>query len=273
MFGAERLDAAVIAVPARLHVEVAIAAINAKSAVLVEKPLAPSAAEAGRVAAAAIRAGVVLMPGHIERFNPAVVELALRVRAGEIGRVLQVTARRMSKTRAGEHGSRLPPTDVNVVHDSAIHDIDTVRYVLGLEVSSVYAAAQTGIVTAGEDAIAATLHFAGTPTAPIAALEVSWLSPRRIRDITVIGEDGMFALDYAAQTLSLYRDADEPPVEIAVVRHDQLHAELRAFVAAVREGSPVPVTPEDGVMAVRVADAITQSARSGKLVRIAGAPT
>ena len=272
MFDTERLDAAVVAVPARLHVEVALAAIDAGCSVLVEKPLAPSAAEAGRIAAAARRAGVALMPGHIERFNPALVELARRVQAGEIGRVLQATARRMSKTRAGEHGSRLPPSDVNVVHDSAIHDIDAVRHVLGLEVESVYAAAQTGIVTTGEDAINATLHFAGAPASPIAALEVSWLSPRRLRDLTVIGENGMFVLDYAAQALSLYRDAGEPPAEIAIVRHDQLQAELRAFVAALHDGGPMPVTVEDGVIAVAVADAITLSARSGRPVRLRGAP-
>ena len=113
----------------------------------------------------------------------------------------------MSATRAGEHGSRLPPSDVNVVHDSAIHDIDALRFVLGLEVESVYGLSQTGIVTPSEDTISAVLRFNSLDDAasPVASLDVSWLSPRRVRDLAVFGEHGMFLVDYAAQSLTLYR--------------------------------------------------------------------
>jgi predicted dehydrogenase len=266
MLAAERLGAVVVAVPARHHVPVACAAIEAGCAVLVEKPLAPSYAGARRLVDAAAAAGVLLMPGHIERFNPAVVELARRVHAGEVGRVLQIAARRMSATRAGPHGSRLPPTDVNVVHDSAIHDIDAARYILGLEVESVFGAAQSGVVTAAEDSISAVLRF-GTG-GPVAGLEVNWLAPRRVRDLTVLGERGMFLLDYSAQSLALYRTPGAPPEEIPVTTRDQLEAELGAFVAAVRDGAPPPVTAGDGLAAVAIADAITRSARTGKPVSV-----
>jgi UDP-N-acetylglucosamine 3-dehydrogenase len=287
MLASARLDAVIVAVPASLHVEVSLDAIAAGCAVLVEKPLAPTYAEALRIVKAALDAGVSLMPGHIERFNPAHVELARRVRAGDIGRVLQLTARRMSAARAGEHGSRLPPSDVNVVHDSAIHDIDAIRYVLGLEVESVYGASQSGLVTPAEDAINATLRFkpsgAGeahpaleshplrggnsSPT-PIASLEVNWLSPRRVRDLSVLGEHGTYVLDYASQSLILYRAPGEPAIEIPVTRHDQLEAELTAFVSAVRDGAPMPVSAEDGLAAVAIADALTKSARTGKIVAL-----
>ena len=299
MLASERLDAVIVAVPASLHAEVALAAIAAGCAVLVEKPLAPSLAEAQRIVEAARASGVALMPGHIERFNPAVIELARRVHAGEIGRVLQVTARRMSANREREHGSRLPPNDVNVIHDSAIHDIDAIRHVLGLEVASVYGVAQSGIVTPAEDAITATLRFAsphaakthapaeahhadeahasgeahpfrgGASTlAPIASLDVNWLSPRRVRDLSVLGEHGMFIVNYAAQSLSLHRTAGEPAIEIPIAHHDQLEAELSAFVAAVRDSAPMPVTAEDGLAAVAIADALTRSARTGKPVTL-----
>jgi predicted dehydrogenase len=85
----EPLDAVVVAVPIRLHEQVAMAVIDAGKALLVEKPLAPSLEEGRRIAAAASKRGVVLTSGHIERFNPAVQELTRRLRQGEAGRVLQ----------------------------------------------------------------------------------------------------------------------------------------------------------------------------------------
>jgi predicted dehydrogenase len=124
----EKLDAVIVAVPAGLHEKVATAAIAAGCAVLVEKPLAPTLTEGMRLVETAAAAGVALMPGHIERFNPAVQELARRVQAGEIGRVLHLTARRMGAIVVRAQ-------DVNVVHDSALHDIDVMRYVLGAKSS------------------------------------------------------------------------------------------------------------------------------------------
>ena len=268
MLSSERLDATVIAVPAGLHLDVAITAIDVRAAVLIEKPLAPSYRDAKSIVVSAQEKGVPLMPGHIERFNPALIELTRRVRSGAIGRVLQITARRMSATRAGPHGNRLPPTDVNVVHDSAIHDIDAIRSILGLEVESVYGASQSGIVTPAEDGISAILRFAshGGSPAPVASLEVNWLSVRRVRDLTVMGETGTLHLDYAAQCLTLHSTPGEPGTPLHVEHHDQLEAELSAFVAAVKNGTPMPVTGEDGLMAVLIADALTRSARTGQPV-------
>jgi predicted dehydrogenase len=279
MLREERLNALVVATPAHLHAPMALSAIEAGCAVLVEKPLATSYEEGARLVAAAAAAGVPLMPGHIERFNPALRELARRVRAGEIGRVLQLTARRMGAIR-------LPPTDVNVVHDSAIHDIDALRFVLGREVEEVYAVAQRGVVMPVEDAISGVLRFApgaDGAAAPFASLEVNWLSPRRVRDLTVLGENGMFVLQYASQTLELYRapprsgpvqgwslasDAEARPAEkIAIEPQEQLVEELVAFLDAVRDGTPIPVSAEDGLAALAIADALTRSARTGSPMR------
>ena len=105
---------------------------------------------------------------------------------------------------------------------------------------------------------------------PVASLEVNWLAPRRVRDLTVLGEHGMFLLDYAAQSLTLYTAGDAMAHEIPVERQDQLEAELSAFVSAVRDGEPLLVTPEDGLAAVTIADAMTESARSGRPVKLQG---
>ncbi|HEY7270700.1 MAG TPA: Gfo/Idh/MocA family oxidoreductase [Dehalococcoidia bacterium] len=273
-----RLDAVVVAVPAGLHEAMALACIRQGCAVLVEKPLAPSLAEGRRIVAAAESADVPLMTGHIERFNPALQELARRVRAGEAGRVLQFSAR-----RAG--AIRVPPADVNVVHDSALHDIDAMRFVLGAEVEEVYAGAQSGIVTPNENAIVGQMRFdAVDGIAAIGAIEVNWLSPRRVRELTVLGERGLFVLDYAAQTLDFYatpatrtgpvqgwdasRSAGAPEgMRIAVEPREQLVQELSAFAEALRSHGAMPVSARDALAALAVADALTESTRIGRPVK------
>jgi predicted dehydrogenase len=273
MLRSEPLDAVVVAAPAHLHAPMALAVIETGCAVLVEKPLATSFQEGAVLVSAAAAAGVPLMPGHIERFNPALRELTRRVRAGEIGRVLQLTARRMGAIR-------YPPTDVNVVHDSAIHDIDAMRFVLACEVDEAYAVAQRGVVMPLEDAISGLLRFEPGKDMPgaVASLEVNWLSPRRVRDLTVLGETGMFVLHYASQSLELYRTpARSGPVQgwslgddgqqaetIAIEPREQLVEELSAFLNAVRRREAMPVSAEDGLAALAIADALTESARSGR---------
>lgn len=274
-------DAVIVAVPAGAHIAVATAAIDAGCAVMVEKPLAPTYEEGVALVEAATRRGVPLMAGHIERFNPALQELARRVAAGEIGAVIQLTARRMGAIR-------YPPADVNVVHDSALHDIDAMRFVLGREVRSVYAAARHGLRMPVEDSIAGVLHFEAPHGAEpaIATLEVSWLSPRRVRDLAVLGEDGLFVLRYAAQSLERYAmPSRSGPVQawslqpspedgiaerIAVEPREQLVQELEAFVSAVRDGGPMPVSADDALAALRIADAITASARGGQAIELGG---
>jgi predicted dehydrogenase len=269
-----RPDAVIVAVPASLHLQAGLQAITAGCAVLIEKPLATTFSEGRVLVESAQEKGVSLMAGHIERFNPALQELRRRVQAGEIGRVISMTARRMGAIR-------YPPRDVNVIHDSAVHDIDAMRWILGSEVTRVYAAARSGLKMPVEDSVSGVLHF---QSGPMASLEVSWLSARRVRDLAVIGETGMFVLRYAGQTLEHYKTpprsgplqgwslASAPEegnaVPIAVEPREQLVLELRAFVEAVRTASPMPVTGEDGLAAVAVADAMTLSARTGEAVTL-----
>lgn len=280
MLNDEKLDAVVIAVPARLHEQLAVTAIEHGCAVLVEKPLSRSPVEGQRIVAAAAAAGVPLMTGHIERFNPALRELARRVQGGEAGRVRHVWARRMAPIRQRQW-------DVNVVYDSAIHDIDAMRYVLGMEVDRVFAAAQSGVFFPFEDSVSAVLQFAPDDPylAVIGSLEVNWFSPKRVRDLTVLGDKGLFTLDYAAQTLSFQarRDeregprvgwstttASEEPTSIPVVPKEPLVEEIAAFLDAVRNGTSMPVSPSDALAALTVAEAITESARKGVIVSLKG---
>jgi UDP-N-acetylglucosamine 3-dehydrogenase len=276
----EKLDAVVVAVPEKLHLPVATAAIEAGCAVLVEKPLAPTYEEAAGLVQAAAAKGIPLMAGHIERFNPAVQEMRRRVQAGQVGEVLNMAARRTAPRRQRTQ-------DVNVIHDSALHDIDAMRYVLGGEVESVFAMAQSGVRLPFEDSVAGVMRFVATGegAGPIGSLEVNWLSPLRIRELTVLGTEGILALDYAAQTLEFHearvrsvgapRDWStesshlrDPNAQIPIPRREQLAQELAAFLEAVREGKPMPVSGEDALQTLAVADALTQSARTGQPVTV-----
>ena len=278
MLAEEQLDLVSVAVPTGAHADVARAAVARGVAVLVEKPLAATTAEGEALRDAAAAAGVPLMVGHIERFNPAVVELGRRLRAGELGRVFQVHARRV-----GPFPERV--RDVGVVLDLATHDIDVMRFLLGSDVVRVQAETQRRIHTEREDMLAGLLRFAD---GVVGVLDVNWLTPTKIRELAVLGERGMFVVDYLARELRFYENAGavgEPgdwaahhlkgvregearllPVE----KREPLRLELEAFAAAVRSGAPVPVTADDGLAAMHVAEALVRAAAVGEAVAVAG---
>ena len=138
-----------------------------------------------------------LTVGHIERFNPAVVELQARLRAGELGRVFQVHARRV-----GPFPERV--RDVGVVLDLAPHDIDVMRFLLDSEVARVQAETEQRINTEHEDMLAGVLRFAN---GVVGVLDINWLTPTKIRELSVLGERGMFVVDYLARELTFYENA------------------------------------------------------------------
>jgi predicted dehydrogenase len=266
-------------VPTRLHEEVALAAISAGKALIIEKPLAPTLLEGKRLAEAAAKAGVPFMAGHIERFNPAVQELRRRLQTGEAGRVLQLTARRLGPFAARTR-------DVGVIHDLAFHDIDVMRFLLGCEVERVYAETQSMVRTDYADSLTGLLRFASPEGAgAIGNLEVNWLTPRKIRELTALGEHGYFVLDYLGQTLEFHQsDAGEshalsgqawpalanlrgseagPVVRIPIETREPLEAELSAFVDGVRSGSALPVSSADALATLAIADALSESASIG----------
>lgn len=283
MLDEEAPDLVSVAVPTRLHPEVAAAVIERRIPLIVEKPLAATLAEGVGLRDAADAAGVLLTCGHIERFNPAVIELKRRVLAGEAGRVLQVHAR-----RAGPFPERI--RDVGVVLDLAPHDIDVMRFVLEADVRSVYAQTQQHVATEHEDMLAGILRFTN---GVVGVLDVNWLTPVKIRELSVLGERGMFVVDYLTRDLTFFQNdaaprgqaagwaaqhlkgVSEGPVQrIAIDKREPLAVELEAFVAAVRDGTPPAVSSEDALAAIAVSEALVESARSGREAALAtiGAP-
>jgi len=257
MLAEESLDIVSVCVPTLLHQEVAMAAIERGVALLVEKPLAATIEEGRALALAARDANVALMVGHVERFNPAVLEMKRRLAADEIGRVFQVQAR-----RTGPFPRRV--RDVGVVHDLAPHDIDIMRFLLESEVERVYAETESGVRTEREDTLAGVLRFAN---GVIGLLDVNWLTPVKVRQLSVLGERGLLVADYLAQEVRLYRNDEagapmkQASEQLPVEKREPLRVELESFVEAVRRGMQPAVSAEEGLAALAVAEALAESGK------------
>ena len=269
-------DAVTIAVPTERHLEVALAVIERGIHLLLEKPIARSVDEAEQIIAAAQKANVRLMVGHIERFNPAVMALKQRLTDGELGRVFEIDARRQSPfpTRV---------QDVGVVVDLAVHDLDIMRYISQSEITRVFAETARRIHPSHEDMLSGLLRL---DNGVVGSLTINWLTPTKIRELYVTGEKGMYRVDYLTQDLYFFENAIAQKdawdtltimrgvtmgqmIRYVIPKKEPLRAELEAFIAAVKGETPVPVTGEDGLKALSLALAVVQSGQENRPVALA----
>ncbi|TAK25598.1 MAG: Gfo/Idh/MocA family oxidoreductase [Chloroflexota bacterium] len=265
MFAETAPNAVSVVVPTTLHHAVAADVIDAGCHVLVEKPIASTEDEGADLIVRAADRGVAFSVGHVERFNPAVRELKARLNAGELGQIYQVHARRL-----GPFPARV--RDVGVVIDLATHDVDVMRFLLDSDVIRVYGEIARRLHTEHEDLLSGLLRFRN---GAIGVLDVNWLTPTKIREVTVTGERGMFVVNYLTQDLTFFKNdwahqtwhaGDERQtvsegdiVKIRVDRQEALAAELAAFVRAALGESPLEVTGYDGLEALRIASALVRS--------------
>jgi UDP-N-acetylglucosamine 3-dehydrogenase len=270
MYEREKLDAVVVAVPTQFHLEAVLAALASGLHVLVEKPIAASLDEGKALIQAAAQAGRILAVGHIERFNPAVRELKRRVEVGDLGRVYQVHT-----VRNGPFALRV--RDVGVVIDLATHDLDVMYQVVGSEVKRLYAETEQRIHTEHEDLLNALLKF---ENGAIGVLQANWLTPTKIRQVSVLGEKGLFVANYLTQELTYYKNAnieldlDSHPsgvsegemVRYPVVQAEPLRLELKSFLSSVATGGPPEVDGNAGLRALQLAEALIASAREARVI-------
>jgi predicted dehydrogenase len=246
-----RVDGVCIATPTVSHVDVALPFVEAGAAVLVEKPLAGSLADADRLVAAAATRGTLLATGHTERFNPAVaaaLPLVSRPRFIEIHRLGTFPDRSL---------------DIDVIFDLMIHDLDVLLAVLGSEVAAVEAVG-VNVLTPRVDIANARIRFAGGCIANVTA---SRISRERVRKARFFQHDAYISIDYAAQEVEMYRlvarNGGRPEIQggrVDVASGEPLGRELADFTAAIRERRPPAVTGADGraalALATRVSDLI-----------------
>jgi predicted dehydrogenase len=256
----DRVRACVVAVPTSAHEEVACAAIERGIHVLIEKPMAPTLESADRILAAADRAGVLVQIGHVERFNGA-----LRACEPYLEAPLFVESHRLAPF--GPRG-----TDVAVVLDLMIHDLDLVLSLMRRPVLTV-SAVGVPVLTTSTDIANARIEFEG---GGVANLTASRVSLERMRKIRFFQRSGYISLDLAAGTgeflrvkpgvtlepgLPLVATRLEDVIERITLRGDgtePLAAELDSFVAAVDGRGPVTVSGREGRDALAVALEIVQ---------------
>jgi UDP-N-acetylglucosamine 3-dehydrogenase len=251
------VDVVSICTPTVTHADLALAAISSGKHVLVEKPMTDTVYEAEKLISAAARHGVCLSVGFVERFNPAVSGTLKLIEEGEIGQLLMVHTRRVTRRpqRVG---------DVGVVKDLAIHDIDVTRFLLGEEPKLVFSSTGS-LLHSFEDYTNITLCYGDGRNAFI---EANWLTPKKVRTLTVTGSEGIIHVEYINQELILEKNEyiHQPLKEYA----EPLYLELESFTDSVMSGKEPMVTGRDGLEALKVCEAALESARRKQAVQFGG---
>jgi predicted dehydrogenase len=266
------IHAVVVAVPTRLHLQMVEESLNAGKHVLCEKPLCLTAAESQRLVELAAAKGRVLMVGHVFLFNAGIVRLRQYIREGTPGRVLYLRA---TRTNLGPIRS-----DVNAVYDLATHDISIFNYLLDAMPESVSAVGGCFLQPGIDDVAFISLRYPGNR---LGHIQVSWLDPKKLREIVVVGDKRMLVWDDLAAPgpIQIYdKGVDRPPdyedfgqfhlltregdLTIPKVKLEEpLRTQDRFFLEAVRSGR---LEFNDGAFAVgvqKVLEAISASLEKG----------
>lgn len=263
-------DLVTLAVPTVLHRDVALELIERGVHTLVEKPIASTVAQGEELVKAAAAKGVTLAVGHIERFNPAVIELRRRISEGMMGRVYQVSARRLSP-----YPARI--RDAGVVIDLASHDIDLMRYLIPSPIARLYGETLQSINSDREDLFNGVMRFAN---GVVGVLDVNWMTPKKVRALTITGARGYFTCDLLSQELFFFENEAGPSqwdqlsmlrgvaegniLGIKIPRQEPLAAELRDFTDAVRRQRAPTITGADGLESLRIALSFVASSARGQ---------
>lgn len=269
------VDLAIVAVPTEEHLPAARELAAAGVSVLVEKPLAATADEARELMAAVQAAGVRAAVGHVERCNPALLELRRRVQAGQLGEVFKIATERV-----GPFPDRI--RDVGVVKDLATHDLDLVRWLGGAPIERVAAQTQHRMGREHEDLVLVTGR---TGSGVAFNVNVDWLSPTKVRRTRILGEGGMLVADTLTSDLTFFANGEVTSewtaaqatrgvsegdmTRYALSRREPLLVELEAFCDYVAgDDEAHVVTLEEGYETVLAAEAVLAAAASGETVRL-----
>src|SRR6266581_3030839 len=239
----EGVEAVTIAAPTHVHQEIALACIARGVHVLVEKPIASTIEEGRAIVAAARRAGVALMVGHVERFNPAVQAIKDALRGEDI---LSIAI-----TRVGPFPPRM--SNVGVVIDLAVHDIDLIRWFTNSEIVEVQPQVSSALAEREDIAL---LQFR-TASGVLAHINTNWLTPFKARNVTVATRGkyvmGDLLTRQVTECFGFQPDGSYSMRHLSVGHAEPLRSELFAFVKAIREKEPPAVTGAEGVASLEVA--------------------
>ncbi len=231
LLGDGELDAIAIATPVPTHFKLAKAALEAGKHVLMEKPLTATSEEGRELIRIADERGLVLMVGHVFEYNATIRALKDLINAGELGTIQYMS---FSRTNLGP-----VRTDVNAFWDLASHDVSIMSYFLGEPPMDVTARGQAWLNKDVEDAVFATFGFA---SGALAHVDVSWLNPRKVRQITVVGDKKMavwddLALQHPIQIFD--RHVELPDISDTYLEHKTAVVDGGVFSPSVRLNQPL----------------------------------
>ncbi len=252
MLKKEKLDAVTICTPASTHFAMASKSLAAGVHTFVEKPMTTNEKDAETLIDAARQANRTLTVGFIERFNPPITALKQTIADGKLGELILLEFHR--ENRRGENIS-----DVGIVKDASVHDIDTACWLFGESPKTVFA--RVGVMYAPlehEDFATILLGFSGQKTA---FLVTNWITPSRVRTLSAVFSGGVVDVDFVTQQTSVHEGAATTVPTRPV--QEPLMLEMKEFVAALREKRQPLVTGGDGLNAIRVAEAVLASSSSG----------
>ncbi len=265
MLAAADVDAVVIATPVPTHYPLARAALEAGKHVFVEKPPAMRVEEMEELIAVAEARGLVLMPGHLLLYHPAVQKLKEVVDSGELGEVLVVYGNRQNLGKIRK--------DENALWSLGVHDLSVILYLIQEEIAEAAAHGHAFLNEGVEDVVFCYLRFA---SGKIAHMHLSWLDPHKMRRLTVVGRDRMAVFDDMEldRKVTVYDKAPEQSVDTygewrtrtgdifspKVSNTEPLKLECQHFVRLAQEGWDGREM-RDGLEVVRALELLTESLR------------
>lgn len=274
MFQKEKPDAVSVVIPTIHHKDVVVDCLKHKIPVLVEKPLAINVQESQEIIKIAKETRTLLTVGHIERFNPAVIKLKEFIKKGAFGQIVSIVIKRVGL---------YPPQikDVNVVTDLAVHDLDIVCNLLEEMPKSIFATGGSGLNANHLDYADIFLNFNKINC----YIQVNWITPIKIRTLSVTGITGYGELDYITQKFTLYKSniksarleglksfitkwGKPQKISIPIQVKEPLKLELVNFLESVSNKTNPQVTGEQGMKAVQLAEIIINSITQRKLIKL-----
>ncbi|MDQ2910609.1 MAG: Gfo/Idh/MocA family oxidoreductase [Actinomycetota bacterium] len=264
VLGDPEVEAVVVATPAITHYELSKRALEAGKHVLVEKPPAMNAAEAEDLVATAEANGLVLMPGHLLLYHPAVRAVKELVDSGELGEVFCVYSNRQNLGKIR--------TDENALWSLGVHDLSVILHLLDEEPSEMWAHGNSFLTPGVEDVVFCYLRF---PSGKIAHMHLSWLDPHKMRKLTVVGKEKMVVFDdmELERKVTIYEKGPWQPTHTygewqtrtgdifspKIASDEPLRLECRRFLELVGgEGDRVRAA-QDGLAVVRVLEQLQAS--------------
>lgn len=274
MLDHEDLDAVSIAAPTSLHYKIATDCLNKKLHILVEKPLALTIKQAQKLALLAKKNKRILLTGHIEQYNPAIIKLKQLIHDGILGKILSINVKRVGL---------FPPqiNDVNVVTDIAVHDLDIVKTITQNFPKSIYAKGSGGLTNGREDHVEIFLDYDDFGC----FIQANWITPIKIREISVTGTKGYINVNYISQEVQLYKSNykklehrgfneyliqfGQPKYKnISINKQEPLKLELINFINSIRKKTKPEISPQQAIDAIYLTQVTNKSIRTNKVIKI-----